>query len=628
MAQIQKVVVIGAGNMGSGIAQSAAQAGCETTMVDQKQEFIDKAMKRLRAPLEKRVEAGKMTQEKVDAIFENLTGSTDAAEAVKDADLVIEAVFEEFDVKKEIFETIAPNVPKHAIVATNTSSLSVTDLGKAFGTPERFAGLHYFYPAMINKLVEVVRGEGTSDETFEALWAFAERCRKIPIDTADSAGFCVNRFFVPFLNEACRLLEEDVADIPTIEAAAKDGFGIGMGPFELMNVTGIPIAYHSQESLHEAFGEFYEPSAALKKQFEAKEEWDLEGDVAKGKKEAVQDRLFGVTFGIACHLVDEGVATREATDRGAVVGLRWAQGPFALMNRMATPAALALVKKVNERWGDAFPVPKSLREVAAAEAPWDLRVVRYEVGDHVATITIDRPEALNALNPTVIGQLNEAFSQAEADTDVRTIVLTGTGRSFVAGADIKTMAEQTAVESIAYTQQGQDLVRRIELLPKPVIGAVNGWALGGGCELALACDLLVASEKAQFALPEVGLGIHPGFGGTQRLPRAIGPMRAKEWIFTGERFNAEAAHAVGLVNKVVADGETLAEAKRIAAKIAEHAPLAIGLAKGVVNRGLAADLETGLALERQSVTMTFATKDQKEGMRAFLERRKPDFRGE
>lgn len=628
MKEIQKVVVIGAGNMGSGIAQSAAQAGCDTTMVDQKQEFIDKALKRLRGPLEKRVEAGKMTQEKVDAILDKLSGSTDAAKAVEDADLVIEAVFEEFEVKKEVFETIAANVPEDAIVATNTSSLSVTDLGKAFGTPERFAGLHYFYPAMINKLVEVVRGDGTSDETFESLWAFADRCRKIPVETADAAGFCVNRFFVPFLNEACRLLEEDVADIPTIEAAAKEAFGIGMGPFELMNVTGIPIAYHSQSTLHKAFGAFYEPSAALKTQFEAEEEWDLDGDVDKATVEAVQERLMGVTFGIACHLVDEGVATREATDRGAMVGLRWAQGPFAMMNRIGTPAALGLVKTVHESWGDDFPLPESLAKVAASEGRWDLRVVRYEVDDQVATITIDRPEALNALNPNVLDQLAEAFSRAEASKDVRAIVLTGTGRSFVAGADIRTMAEQTAVESIGYTRQGQDLVRRIELLPKPVIGAVNGWALGGGCELALACDLLIASEKAQFALPEVGLGIHPGFGGTQRLPRAIGPMRAKEWIFTGERFKAEAAHEIGLVNKVVADGEVLAEAQRIARKIAQQAPVAIGLAKDVVNRGLTADMETGLALERQSVTMTFATKDQKEGMRAFLERRKPDFQGE
>jgi enoyl-CoA hydratase / 3-hydroxyacyl-CoA dehydrogenase len=627
MAEIRNVVVVGAGNMGSGIAQSAAQGGYRTTMVDTKPEFLEAGLARIRGPLEKRVAQGKMKPAALEALFSNLSTSTDLEASVKDADLVIEAVFEDAKVKSDLFARVAKAAKPTCIAATNTSSLSVSELAKAFGDASRFGGLHYFFPAAVNKLVEVVKGKGTSDATFESLKTFALSCKKIPIKTADRAGFAVNRFFVPLLNEACRILEEGEASIPTIEAASNAAFGTGMGPFELMNVTGIPIAFHAQTTLYNGLGAFYKPSAKLKAQFEAKTNWDLSGEPQAAKVETVADRLRGVIFGIVCHLVEEGVATPEATDRGAVVGLRWSQGPFELMNQIGTSKALSLVEAVAARWKEDFPKPAALVKHAAQNTPWDLATVAYEEEGRVATITIDRPEALNALNPKVLHDLERALRRAEESRGVRAVILTGSGKSFVAGADIKTMAEQTAVESIAYTQQGQRVIRYLELMNTPVIGAINGWALGGGCELALACDILVASKSAQFALPEVGLGIHPGFGGTQRLPRMIGPMRAKEWIFTGDRFSAEAAQAVGLVNKVVADDELMAECRRIADKIAEHAPLAIGLAKGAVNRGLGTDIDSGLALEAQSVTLTFATDDQKEGMRAFLERRKPDFKG-
>jgi enoyl-CoA hydratase len=178
------------------------------------------------------------------------------------------------------------------------------------------------------------------------------------------------------------------------------------------------------------------------------------------------------------------------------------------------------------------------------------------------------------------------------------------------------------------TQLGQRLMRKIELLMKPVIAAINGYAFGGGCELAMACDILLASENARFALPEVSLGIHPGFGGTQRLPRLIGPNRAKELIFTGEHFTAAQAEKLGLVNKVVKAADLMPEALRIAGKISEMAPLAVGLAKDAVNRGMEVDIDSAIALETSSVTLTFATNDQKEGMKAFLEKRKAKFNGE
>jgi enoyl-CoA hydratase / 3-hydroxyacyl-CoA dehydrogenase len=627
LTKIQNVVILGSGNMGSGIAQAASTAGYRVHMVDTKQELVEAGFQRIRAPLQKRVDSGKMAQAEVDRIVGGIHGTTDIESAVKDADLVIEAVFEEFKVKEDVFRRVATAAPKTCIVATNTSSLSVTQLAHAFGDATRFGGLHFFNPAAVNKLVEVVRGQGTSPETFQALWDFALRLGKVPIETKDSFGFCVNRFFVPFLNESCRLLEEGVADAATIDAAANEALGTGMGPIALMNFTGIPIAYHAQETLHQAFGKFYAPSALLRKHFESKQPFQITGTPDPAKFAVVQERLLGVLFGIATHLVEEGVATREATEKGAQLGLRWATGPFSLMNKVGTPVALRHVRAVHQSWGDAFRVPPTLEDVAGRGGAWTIRNVLLEVHDRVAIITIDRPEALNALNPKVLRELEEAIDRVEADRNVRAVVLTGSGNAFVAGADIKTMANQSAVESLGMTQLGQRVMRKLELMMKPVVAAVNGYALGGGCELAISCDIILASENARFALPEVGLGIHPGFGGTQRLPRLIGPHRAKELIFTGDQFNARQAEKIGLVNKVVPPADLLPEALRIAKRIAEMAPLAVGLAKDAVNRGLETDMDSAIALETASVTLTFATQDQKEGMKAFLEKRKANFQG-
>lgn len=627
VTKIETVVVFGAGNMGSGIAQAAATAGYRVLMVDQKEDFVKAGFQKIRAPLEKRVQSGKMKQEEVERIVGQITGMTDVEAAAREADLVIEAVFEEYKIKEPLFQRIGKVAKPSCLVVTNTSSLSVTKLAQSFGHPERFGGMHFFNPAAVNKLVEVVRGEKTSTETFRSLWQFVQRLGKVPIETKDSAGFCVNRFFVPFLNEATRILEEGIADAPTIDAVANEALGTTMGPFALLNFTGVTIGYHSEETLHQAFGKAYAPSATLKKYHEEKKTFSVAGAPNPATFEAVKERLLGAVFGIACHLAEEGVCSIEAVEKGARLGLRWAEGPFALMNQVGTPTAFRYVRKTHEKWGPAFRLPVTLETRAAKNEPWPIRNVLVERLERVAIVTIDRPEALNALNPKVLRDLEAAFDQIAQDKEVRSVILTGTGDAFVAGADIKTMVNQTAMESMDYTAQGQRVLRKIELMLKPVIAAVNGYAFGGGCELALACDVILASETARFGLPEVTLGIHPGFGGTQRLPRLVGANRAKELIFTGEHFNAAAAEKMGLVNKVTKPADLMPEALRIANKIAEMAPIAVGLAKDAVNRGLEADLDSGLALEASSVTLTFATQDQKEGMRAFLEKRKADFRG-
>ncbi|HEX2065553.1 MAG TPA: 3-hydroxyacyl-CoA dehydrogenase NAD-binding domain-containing protein, partial [Candidatus Thermoplasmatota archaeon] len=439
MAGIRNVTVVGAGNMGSGIAQSFAAAGFQVTLNDVSPEAIQRGLDRIKGPLQKRVAEGKMPQADLDGLLSRLRPEPDLKAAVAAADLVVEAVFEDLGVKQDLFRRLGDLAPAAAVLATNTSSFTVVDLAKVTKGPGRVVGLHFFFPAAINKLVEVVRGPATDAAAFSAAFAAVKRAGKVPIETADAPGFAVNRFFVPWVNEACRILEEGTAAIPTIEAAAKQAFGITMGPFELMNVTGVPISLHAQTTLFDRLGAFYEPSKALREQVARKADWDLAGPPEPGKLEAVAARLRGVAFGIACHLVEEKVATMRDTDRGATIGLRWAQGPFALMNQVGISKAAAEVRALAERWGAAFPMPKALAEAAAAGTPWRLPTVVHEaVEAHVSLVTFDRPEALNALSPTVLADLAACLDEVEARRP-RALVVTGEGKAFIAGADIQAM---------------------------------------------------------------------------------------------------------------------------------------------------------------------------------------------
>jgi enoyl-CoA hydratase/3-hydroxyacyl-CoA dehydrogenase len=588
--EIKKVGVVGCGLMGSGIAQVYGQAGYETIVREPTQELLDKGLERISAFLDKGVAKRKMTQAKRDETWARLTGTTYMADFA-DCDLVIEAIFEDLKAKRDLFAELDEVCKPETIFASNTSSLLIADMTSATKRPERVVGLHFFYPSVINQLLEVVVTKETSLEIADSLMELSRLVDKIPIKVKDAPGFAVNRFFVPWLNEATRMLDEGVASTPTIDQAAMEAFSIGMGPFALMNATGIPIAYHSSSFLARNLGPFYEPSETLRRQFEAGEQWDLEGEIDEQAKEVLRDRFLGVVFGVAAQLVDEGVATAEDTDRGATVGLRWAQGPFAMMNEMGVEQAQALVEALAAQSKGTFAVPELLREQAAQGEPWALRDVKLKVDGPVA------------------------------------IIITGAGNAFVAGADIREMQAKNLVEIREFTYFGQSVLKDIETMEKPVIAVINGFALGGGLELALACDIRLASSEARMGFPEVGLGIFPGVGGTQRSARLIGKGKACELIFTGDMISAEEAERIGLVNRVVSPRELMKTARTMAQKIASRAPLAVGRAKTAINKTLEANLDAGLAFEVESVCLLFSTEDKEEGLAAFVERRKPEFKG-
>ena len=252
--------------------------------------------------------------------------------------------------------------------------------------------------------------------------------------------------------------------------------------------------------------------------------------------------------------------------------------------------------------------------------------LKYEVKNNIGFITIDRPEALNAISMTVLKELHSVFEQVNDDPEVKVAILTGNGKAFVAGADIAQMSQLTGVEGHDMIKYGAGVMDLIEAIDKPVIAAVNGFALGGGCELAMACDIRIASEKAKFGQPEVNLGIIPGFGGTQRLQRLIGKGMAKYLIMTAELIGAEEAHRLGLVEKVTAPDELIPACEEIARTIMSKAPIAIKTAKNIINKGAMLDVPTAVALESEAFTVPFCSEDRIEGMKAFLERRDAEFK--
>ncbi len=259
----------------------------------------------------------------------------------------------------------------------------------------------------------------------------------------------------------------------------------------------------------------------------------------------------------------------------------------------------------------------------------DNTYVRTEVRDSIATVTIDRQAKLNALNPQVIADIDAAFAGVRGDAGVRAVILTGAGdKAFVAGADIGVLATMTPRTGVAVSREGQEVLRRIERFPKPVVAAVGGYALGGGCELAIACHLRVASERARFGLPEVGLGIIPGYGGTVRLARLVGLGRAVEMVLTGDMITAERAAEIGLANLVVPHEELMERTRKLAGRIARNAPVALEMALRSMYEAVESSMEHAQELESTLFGLLASTDDMREGMAAFLEKRRAAFKGE
>jgi len=555
--KIRKIGIIGAGNMGSGIAQKIAQEGIQVVMVDVEDQFVQKGLDNIKQTLAQGVKRKIFTEEQTNDILSRIKGTSNREE-IKDADLVIEAIFEDINVKKDLFKDLDNVCEDKTVFASNTSSFSISELASSINRSDRFVGLHFFYHPAKNRLLEIIPTKNTSENTVSLANVFSGMIGKTAIHVTDSPGFVVNRFFVPWLNEATKILEEKIANIPTIDETAKKVFKVPMGPFELMNLTGIPIAYHSTVSLGDKLGDFYMSSNCLKEQFESKGQWDLTGEVDTSKINAVEAHLLGAVFAVACTIADEGISSIEDIDRGAKIGLRWRKGPFEMMNKYGIERTYDIVSKFIEI-NPMLKIPDLLKQQYETKKPWKFSYVDLEIKDDIARILINRPEAMNAINEEVIGQLDEQFSKANDNPNIKAIVLEGAGKAFIAGADIQYFIkkiEKNKIDDICkFTRYGHSVLNKIDASKKPVIVKLDGLALGGGAEIALAADTIIATEKGSIGFPETGIGIYPGLGGTQRATQYVGKELAKYMIFTGKILYAKTAASIGLVEYVFPSDE-------------------------------------------------------------------------
>lgn len=678
MSQISKVGVIGAGNMGSGIAQKIAQEGLQVVLIDIKEEYVQRGLQTIENLLQEAVGRKIFTPDQMAQVLSRILGTTDFT-AVADADIVVEAVFEDKQVKSDLFVKLDGICDEKTILATNTSSFFVRDFAEQTARPDRFVGLHYFFHPAKNRLLEVIPHQTTSEDTMDKSFLFAKLHGKTAIRVEDAPGFAVNRFFVPFLNEAGRMLEEGLANIPTIEEAAKRAFKIGMGAFELMNVTGIPITVHSTHTLGNELGPFYETSPIIAEQMEKNENWDLSGEVDESKLETVMNRFYGVCLGVAAALVDEKVATIEDTDRGAKVGLRWIQGPFEIMNKIGISKTFEVVSAIADKYPD-FKMPEIIKRQKELGVPFQFEVVDLEIKDELAFVTINRPEAMNALNEDVFNQLGEKFTAAENNPDVKAIIIQGAGKAFVAGADIRYFIKKINAgkvqDIVEFTTNGQELLLQIENSSKQTIALLDGLSLGGGSELALSCQSILATPAGVMGFPETGIGIYPGLGGMLRFARHVGPELTKYYTFMGDMIEAKTAHELGVFTKVVAPSEVPGALKalvqkgnldkyrqreipsrfneiiqafqkenvekilageppigvpeKLASRIVKvcgfKAPLALKIANEIIDQQAGLSIKESVAVELGRLAEMFSTADTLEGL-SSAGRKRPEFKG-
>jgi enoyl-CoA hydratase/3-hydroxyacyl-CoA dehydrogenase len=666
---ISTVAVLGAGSMGHGIAEVAALAGYDVRLRDIDEELVRDGYDQIEWSLNKLAEKQQISEADAEAALGRVDPIVDIEAAVDDVDVVIEAVPEKMAIKREVYADLEAYAPDEAIFATNTSSLSITELSEATERPGQFCGMHFFNPPVRMPLVEVVAGAHTDEATLETIAALAERMDKTPVRVhKDAPGFVVNRVLVPLMNEAAWLVHEGEATVAEVDSTAKFGVGLPMGSFELADQVGIDVGYHVLEYMHETLGDAYEPCPLLAEKVEADELgkktgrgfYDYEGEGADvphdAVREDVQERLLAVMANEVAALVDGDVADPEAIDRAVELGAGFPEGPAAMADAAGLATLVDRLERLHEATGAARHEPREYLRTLAADGgsfhdadgdgdgdgagegsdgdagdayDYDAVRVEFEADGRVGHVILDRPHRLNTITMELLDEFGDAVARLTADESVRAILVTGEGdRAFSAGADIQASASAFGdnLEGTELSRRGQEVYGRLEEADVPVVIGVDGYCLGGGMELSLAGDLRVASRRSEFGQPEHNLGLLPGWGGTQRLQRIVGVGRAKEIIFTADRYEAETMADYGLVNEVTDNDDLLDRAIELATEMANGPPVAQRLTKRAMHRGWG-DMEAGLEIEAQGFGHLFATDDLAEGATAFMGDRDPEFEG-
>jgi len=653
---INSITVLGAGNMGHGIAEVAALSGYDVKLRDIEEEFVQNGYEQIEWSLDKLAEKERIGEDEAEAALERVTPLVDLETAVEDADVVIEAVPEKMEIKKDVYEDLEAYAPEDAVFATNTSSLSITELSEVTERPEQFCGMHFFNPPVRMQLVEVISGEHTADATLDLIEDLAEAMDKTPIRVRkDSPGFVVNRVLVPLMNEAAWMVYEDEATVAEVDSTAKYGMGLPMGLFELMDQVGLDVGLHVQEYMEEVLGDAYAPCPMTEEKIEAghlgkksgKGVYDYEdGEGAQiptdEVSEAIETRLTAMMANEVAALVANDVADADDVDQAMQLGAGFPDGPAKMADEAGIESLVAALDERHEETGEERYVANDhLRDLAESgetfygdggegeETEATYEEIRVERDGRVGRIVLDRPHRMNALTHDLLDELREAVESFEEDDETRSILITGAGdRAFSSGADLTATASGAnhldAVDQIS--RKGQSTFGRLRESTLPVVAGVDGYCLGGGMELSMCADLRVASERSEFGQTEFNWGLLPGWGGTQRLQRIVGEGRAKEIIFTAERFDAETMADYGFVNEVTENDELEARALELARDLADGPPLAMKFTKRAMHKGWE-NMDAGLEIEAQAFGHIIESEDVMEGISAFAEDRDPEFEG-
>jgi enoyl-CoA hydratase/3-hydroxyacyl-CoA dehydrogenase len=660
-----KAAVVGAGTMGGQIAQTIAAAGIPVVLKDVSQDFVDAGLTEARnvtaGQMARLVKKEKLTQEQADRQVEEIVGritGTTTYEGFGNVDFVVEAVPERMAIKQAVFAELDAVTPGHAILASNTSSLSITEIGDATLRPEKVCGFHYFYPASVLPLVEIVEGDDTEPDTVTTAVNFAQAIRKQPITCAEVPGFVVNRILNRGVSEIWRAQEEGGLSIKKIDEAAVAANVAPMGPFTLIDLLGLDTVFHVAEHLNESYGDrFYVPKGMRKLVEDSKlgaktggegfykdGEPNLPGDADPPENLVELQQLAALRE--ACLVLEEGVATSRDIDFGLMGGAgmdprRGLLPPFWRADVDGLDVLLEKMEQAEEEHGERFSPPTILKRLVAQGrlgVKSGQGVYPYpqpDEGEQADTVKLETRGTvaiawlanlpMNAISPSVVRDLQTVWGRVIANDDVRVLVVASTvPLLFSAGADIKAFTSMDEVGGRELIDGAHAMFRDFGANKVTTIAAVNGIAFGGGCELAMACDVRLSAQSALFGQPEIKLGIIPGFGGTQRLPRLVGDAKAVEMNLIGDAIRAEEAFEYGLVNRVLPDHELFDAALGYARRLAEQAPLAVEQIKQVSHRP---DLVDGIEAEKQAFATVFQTEDAREGISAFLEKRSATFTG-
>ncbi len=653
---VNSVAVLGAGSMGHGIAEVAALAGYDVTMRDINEDLVQEGYDDIEWSLGKLADNERISDEEADAALERVTPVVEMSEAVSDADVVIEAVPENMDIKKQVYDEVEEHAPDRAVFATNTSSLSITELSEATDRPEQFCGMHFFNPPVRMQLVEVITGAHTDEATLDLVEDLAESFDKTPVRVRkDSPGFVVNRVLVPLMNESAWLVHDGVATVAEVDSTTKYDMGLPMGSFELADLTGIDVGYHVLQYMHSELGDAYEPSPLLEQKVDEEELGQKTGEgfydyddggveiPTDAGSEVVADRLLAGMANEVAKLVGGDVADAGTIDEAVMLGAGFPEGPAKMADEAGLDHLVSVLEDAHEETGHPRYEPSEhLREAASAGgfhgdeeggatgdgSVEDFDTVRIErPAEGVGQIVLDRPHRMNTISPQLMADLDDALDALAADDETRAVLLTGAGdRAFSAGADVQATAAGDPIDTVDLSRQGQETFGRLEECPMPVVAGIDGYCLGGGMEMATCADVRVASERSEFGQPEHDIGLIPGWGGTQRLRHVVGEGRAREIIFTADQYDAETMADYGFVNEVVGNDELEERAIEWAADLAAGPPIAQKLTKRAMLAGRD-DTEAGLEAEALAFGHLMSTDDLMEGITAFMEDREPEFEG-